>query len=111
MYIQFNSLAWQLYKLSHIFMQRYVIGAALPVGSVTIQHLEHIDGYYCKVATIKDQVSKFVRLVFYSDSVRFSLATYETSKRWYNKVRDGNTDWTFANNINYEQRLFTKIHF
>jgi len=27
-------------------MQKYVIGASLPVCSVTIQDLEHIDGYY-----------------------------------------------------------------
>jgi hypothetical protein len=39
-------------------MQRYVISAVLPVRSVTIQDLEHIDRSY--------QLSKFVRLVFYS---------------------------------------------
>jgi hypothetical protein len=86
-----NSLAWQLYKLSNIFMQIYVIGAALPVGSVSIQDLERIDGYYSQVATIKDKASMFVCLLFCSDSVRFGLATYETPKRWYNKVRHENT--------------------
>jgi len=50
-YIHFNSLAWQFYKLSYIFMQKYVIGAVLPVRSVTIQDLEHIDGSCRKVAT------------------------------------------------------------
>jgi hypothetical protein len=47
MYIHFNSQAWQLNKLSHTIMHRYVIGAALPVGPVSIQDLECIDGYYC----------------------------------------------------------------
>jgi hypothetical protein len=62
-------------------MQKYVIGVALPVCSATIQDLERIDGSYRKVVTNNDQVSKFVRLVFYSDSGRVSLATYEMSKR------------------------------
>jgi hypothetical protein len=50
-FVHFNSLAWQFYKLSYIFMQRYVISAVLPVHSVTIQDLEHTDGYYRKVET------------------------------------------------------------
>jgi hypothetical protein len=63
-----------------------------------------------KVDTIKDQVSKFVCLILYSDCGRVNLATYEISKRRYNKVRDENADWTFANNINYERRQFIKLH-
>jgi len=63
-----------------------------------------------KVATIKYQVSNFVCLVLYSDCGRVSLATYEMLKSWYNKVRDENADWTFANNINYERRQFIKLH-
>jgi len=59
----------------------YVISAVLSVRSITIQDLEHTDGSYRKVATIKDQVSKFVCLVFNSDSGRVSLSTYEMSKR------------------------------
>jgi hypothetical protein len=84
-------------------MQKYVISAVLPVRSVTIQDLEHIDGPYHKVAT----KMRCQNLYIWYSTVIVAGLVQQYMKGPKDKVRDENADRTFGNNINYERRQFT----